>query len=74
MSRLPNLTAAKIIRALKRAGFVQVAQKGSHRTFVNLKTRFGTTVRMHSGDVKRNLMKEIIQQAGLSEDEFRKFL
>lgn len=74
MSRLPNLTAAKIIRALKRAGFVKIEQKGSHQTFVNMATRFGTTVPVHSGDLSRSLMKEIIQQAGLSEDEFRKFL
>ncbi|MDO8590958.1 MAG: type II toxin-antitoxin system HicA family toxin [bacterium] len=74
MNRLPSLTAAKIVRALKRAGFLEVEQKGSHLTFVNKLTGCGTTVPMHSGDVKRNLMKEIIQQAGLSENEFRKFL
>jgi predicted RNA binding protein YcfA (HicA-like mRNA interferase family) len=74
MSRLPNLTAAALVRALKRAGFVEVEQKGSHRTFVNLTTHCGTTVPMHSGDLRRSLMKEIIRQAGFSEDEFRKFL
>ena len=74
MNRLPNLTATKIVRALERAGFVEVEQKGSHRTFINFTTGFGTTVSIHSGDIKRSLMKEIIRQAGLSEDEFRKYL
>lgn len=74
MSRLPNLNAKKIIRALKRAGFEDNGQEGSHRYFWNPISNRQTGVPMHSGDVKRNLMKEIIQQAGLSEDEFRKFL
>ena len=74
MNRLPNLTALKIVRALKRAGFVEVEQKGSHLTFVNAATGCGTTVPVHSGDLSRSLMKEIIKQAGLSEDKFRKFL
>lgn len=74
MNRLPNLNTVKIIRALKRAGFVYNGQKGSHRYFWNPLSRRQTGVPMHGGDVKRDLMKEIIQQAGLSEDEFRKFL
>ncbi len=74
MSRLPNLNAKKIIRALKRAGFEDNGQEGSHCYFWNPLSKRQTGVPMHSGDVKRNLMKEIIQQAGLSEDEFRKFL
>jgi len=29
---------------------------------------------MHGKDVKRSLMKEIIRQAGLTEDQFRELL
>jgi len=29
---------------------------------------------MHSGEINRSLMKLIIKQAGLSENEFRKYL
>lgn len=74
MSRLPNLTAAEMVRRLKRAGFVEHEQRGSHKIFKNHTTGYRTVVAMHSGDIKRSLMKEIIRQAGLSEDEFRKFL
>lgn len=74
MSRLPNLTATKIIRALKRAGFEDNGQKGSHRYFWNPHSSRQTGVPMHGGDLRRSLMKEIIRQAGLSEDEFRTFL
>ncbi len=74
MNRLPNLNAKKIIQALKRAGFVNNGQKGSHRYFWNPISNYQTVVPIHSGDVRRGLMKEIIRQAGLSEGEFRKFL
>lgn len=74
MSRLTNLNAIKIIRALKRAGFVENGQRGSHRYFWNATSKCETAVPMHSGDLRRSLMKAIIRQAGLSEDEFRKFL
>ena len=74
MSRLPNLNAKKIIRALMRAGFEYNGQEGSHRYFWNPTSKRQTGVPIHSGDIKRSLMKEIIRQAGLSEDEFRKYL
>ena len=74
MSRLPNLNARKVIRALKRAGFVENGQEGSHLYFWNAASRLETSVPLHSGDLRRSLMKAIIRQAGLSEDEFRKFL
>ena len=74
MTRFPNLTVVKIIQVLKRAGFVEHESRGSHRTYKNPVTGYRTTVSFHSGDVSRSLMKEIIRQAGLSEDEFRKFL
>ena len=74
MTRLPQLDAAKLIRALKRAGFVEHEQRGSHLTLKNPVTEFRTTVPVHGGDVNRGLLKEIIKQAGLTEKEFRELL
>ena len=74
MSRLPNLTAAEMVRVLKRAGFVEHEQRGSYKIFKNSATGCRTVVSMHSGDIKRSLMKGIIRQAGLSEDEFRRYI
>jgi predicted RNA binding protein YcfA (HicA-like mRNA interferase family) len=72
--RLPNVTASDIVRALERAGFVFQRQKGSHATFRHPETTRTTVVPMHNGDVKRPLLKLILQQAGLAEDEFRDLL
>lgn len=74
MTRLANLNAVKMIRALKRAGFVEHEQKGSHLTLKNNTTGRRTTVPIHHGDLKRSLMKAIIRQAGISEAEFSKYL
>jgi predicted RNA binding protein YcfA (HicA-like mRNA interferase family) len=72
--RLPTVDATRLVRALKRAGFVEGDQRGSHLTLWNPHTATQTTVPMHGGDVKRGLMKQILKQAGLSEAEFRKLL
>ncbi len=72
--RLPQVTAKKLIRALLRADFIQDHQTGSHIALYNPKTGKQTTVPFHSGDLNRPLLKAIIKQAGLTEDEFRKLL
>lgn len=74
MSRLPTLTAKEASKALQRGGFKVRGQHGSHQFLVHPETGKLTTVPMHPGDLRRALMKEIIRQAGLSEDEFRTLL
>jgi len=74
MTRLPTLTARKVVAALKRAGFEEVRQDSSHLYFWHPICQLGTCVPMHSGDLKRSLVRGIIRQAGLTEEEFRKLL
>jgi len=74
MTRLPTLSARKIIQALERAGFVDDGQKGSHYFLRHPVKRVTTAVPIHGKDVKRSLMKLILKQAAMTEDEFRRFL
>lgn len=74
MTRLPQVDAARLIRALERAGFVEHKQRGSHRSFKHPTTGCRTTVAVHGGDVGRGLLKQILKQAGLTEKEFRDLL
>ena len=74
MSRLPNLNARKIVAALKRAGFVEESQKGSHLYLWHEEKHLLTSVPVHGRDVKRSLLKEIIRQARMTEDQFRKYI
>jgi predicted RNA binding protein YcfA (HicA-like mRNA interferase family) len=73
--RLPACTARDVDAALKRGGFIMVHQKGSHRFYTSPATDdIVTTVPMHPGDLKRSLLKKIIRDIGLTDEEFRKLL
>jgi predicted RNA binding protein YcfA (HicA-like mRNA interferase family) len=74
MTRLPTLNARKIIQALEQAGFVFDRQNGSHFILRHPTARRTTCVPKHGKDIKRSLMKDILRQAGLTEDEFRNLL
>lgn len=73
-ARLPGASARELVRALEKAGFDVIRQKGSHITLHNLETDKTTLVAMHPGELPRWLLKKIIKDAGLTEDEFRHFL
>jgi predicted RNA binding protein YcfA (HicA-like mRNA interferase family) len=78
--KLPRVPAVKVIRALERMGFVQVRQKGSH---VILKKTLsldeesdqeiievGCVVPLHHKDLAVGTLKSILNQAGISVEEF----
>lgn len=75
MSILPILSAAKILKALLRGGFIIVRQIGSH---VQLKhpnnPRILVTVAKHNYDLTRKSLASILKQAVLTTDEFLKLL
>lgn len=74
LARLPSVRAKNILAALEKAGFDVVRQKGSHITLHNPDSDRTTLVAMHPGEFPRPLLKKIIKDAGLSEDEFRSLL
>ena len=67
MSRLPSVTSRELVAALLRTGFDTHHQSGSHLVLCHPTTNR----RIHTGDVDRGLLKKILKQAGLTEDEFR---
>jgi predicted RNA binding protein YcfA (HicA-like mRNA interferase family) len=74
MPRLPACKPAEVIRALLRAGFFLDHSTGSHRYFRH-PTRSGiVTAPFHRKDLKRGTLKSILDQAGLSVDDFLKLL
>ena len=71
MPRLPSISGERVLKALKRAGFVQLRQKGSH---VSLEKRIGdkiwkTVVPMHS-EVAKGTLSDILKQCGITLAEF----
>jgi predicted RNA binding protein YcfA (HicA-like mRNA interferase family) len=74
MTRLPTLSARKLIQALERAGFIPNGQKGSHFYLWHPRWKVTTCVPTHAGDLKRSLVRAVLQQAGLTEEAFGEFL
>jgi predicted RNA binding protein YcfA (HicA-like mRNA interferase family) len=68
---LPMVSAQELVKILKKAGFKEVRQKGSHLYLYNSEKELMTTVPMHSGDIGRGLLKTILKQAGIKEADFR---
>ena len=68
-NRLPALKGSEVVRALEKLGFQVVRQRGSH---VRLKHPDGraVTVPVHAGeDLDRGLLKKILRDAHISEEE-----
>jgi predicted RNA binding protein YcfA (HicA-like mRNA interferase family) len=71
MAKLPSLTAKKVVRALKSAGFVEDRQKGSHLILIHPVGGARTVVPVHPGrTIKDPLLRAIIRDASLSVDDF----
>jgi predicted RNA binding protein YcfA (HicA-like mRNA interferase family) len=72
MAGLPIVTPGKLVAALKRLGFYQVRQKGSH-----LQLKRGNllvTVPVHPGDLSPGVLRSILRQARLTPKELNEVL
>ena len=70
MSRLPSLKPRQIVAALEGGGFTVIRIVGSHYQMFNERTRRHTTVPHHTRDLPRGTVAAIIQQAGVTREEF----
>ena len=71
-SSLPSVSGAETIKALTKAGFARVSQRGSH---VKLRHEDGRTVivPLHS-ELARGTLRSILRQAQLSAEELADLL
>jgi len=72
--KFPSLRHKKIIRVLKKIGFEEARQTGSHLILLNRESKKIIPVPIHNKDIKKGLLIGIIKQAGLTTDEFIKLL
>lgn len=75
MNKVPSLPYTEIVRALERAGWRVVRQKGSHIRMEKQSDEetLRLTVPAHR-PVKRSTLSHILKQAGLSVEEFLELL
>ncbi len=73
MSKLPVLSADKVIKALERAGFKILRQSGSHIHLWHDEKRILVTVPNHK-ELARGTLNAIIKQSKMNRDEFLSFV
>jgi predicted RNA binding protein YcfA (HicA-like mRNA interferase family) len=74
VSKLPRVTGDQTIKALRRAGFEQVRQLGSHVILQHADGR-QTTVPIHKGEeIGVGLLRKILRDVEMTPDDFQKLL
>jgi len=70
MGSIPVLRPREVIKILKRFGFDETRQKGSHKQFRHPDGR-GTTVPVHGGrDIAPTLLRKIASDIDMSVEDF----
>lgn len=59
------MTSKEMIKLLKKNGFQEVGQNGSHKKMSNPETKRTVVVPCHSTDLKKGMEQAILKQAGL---------
>lgn len=72
--RLPTLKARDVIRVLRKVGFYELRQRGSHVCFKHPDGRFTLVPRHDREDIGRGLLRQILREINISPEEFSKFL
>jgi predicted RNA binding protein YcfA (HicA-like mRNA interferase family) len=72
--RLPTLSDKQLLKLLLRAGCVIKRQRGSHNFLYHPLKNRQATLAVHGQDVRRSLLRQIIDQLGFTDDEFRALL
>ena len=75
MPKLPVISGKELLAALKKAGFVEVRQKGSHISLqkITLEKTYRTVVPIHP-EISKGTLIDILHQTGLNRDDLLKLL
>lgn len=70
MKKLNPISPDKLIKILKKQGFKEIRQKGSHKFFRDSEGRT-TVIPYHKGEkIGRGLLTKILKDTDISRDEF----
>jgi predicted RNA binding protein YcfA (HicA-like mRNA interferase family) len=75
MSKLPSVSGDRLVRALKRSGFVELRQKGSHLSLERKSEDkiYKIVVPMHK-TLAKGTLSDILKQAGLTVEQLLELL
>lgn len=71
MVKLPKISGEDLMKALRKAGFKSVRQKGSHVSMQ--KGPYKTVIPLHN-ELARGTLLVILKQCGLSKEQLMKYL
>ncbi len=59
------MTAKEMVKFLKKNGFKEIGQRGSHLKMYNSNTNKTTIIPMHKGDLPKGTEQAILKETGL---------
>lgn len=75
MSNVPVITARKLIKVLKKSGYIFDHSVGSHHVYIQSSTHKRVSVPVHPGkDLGKGITRSILKDAQISLDEFLKLV
>lgn len=69
MPKLPVLLPRELVRALKKLGFTEHRQKGSHLIMVHSERNKQVVIPMHNRPLKRGTLAAVLRQSELTSKE-----
>lgn len=70
MPKLPSLKPRDAVKKLKKLGFVEHHQVGSHLTMKHLGSKRRAVIPMHLKDLKKGTLSGLLREAGIEKEEF----
>ena len=72
MPKLPSLKPREVVKRLKKLGFIEHHQVGSHLTMKHPETKQRAVIPIHLKGVKKGTLSSILREAGIEKDAFIK--
>ena len=70
MPKLPSLKPREVVKKLKRLGFIEHHQVGSHLTMKNPANDKRAVVPLHLKDIKKGTLSAILRESDINRQEF----
>jgi predicted RNA binding protein YcfA (HicA-like mRNA interferase family) len=69
MPKLPSIKPKALIKKLKKAGFIEDRQSGSHIVMYHPETGRRAVIPIHLRDIPKGTLNSLIKEAGISKEE-----
>lgn len=72
MPKLPLIKPKELVKVLKRLGFVEIRQKGSHLIMFSIGKNKTAVIPIHNKPLRRGTLKSILEQADIEARDLSK--